>query len=52
MGLKWKVGSGKLINVWDDRWLPEPGQKQIASPKVYFINWVLDIIFARLNAVE
>ena len=33
-GTRWRVGNGKLIHIWDDKWLPIPTTyKVISSPK-------------------
>ena len=31
-GTRWRVGNGKLIHVWEDRWLPTPSTYKIVSP--------------------
>ena len=31
-GTRWRVGNGKLIHVWDDKWLPTPTTYKIISP--------------------
>jgi hypothetical protein len=28
----WRVGDGKSINIWTDRWLPIPGSHKVQSP--------------------
>jgi len=33
-GAIWRVGNGQLIDVWQHRWLPEPNNNKIISPKV------------------
>ncbi|CAH9072880.1 unnamed protein product [Cuscuta epithymum] len=30
-GFKWRVGDGKLINVWRDPWLPDPENPRVTS---------------------
>ena len=31
-GSRWRVGNGKLIHIWDDRWLPTPSTYKVISP--------------------
>ena len=31
-GLRWQVGNGKSIHIWQDRWLPTPSQYKVISP--------------------
>jgi ribonuclease HI len=31
-GLVWRVGNGKKIRIWKDRWLPQPSTFQVQSP--------------------
>ena len=31
-GTRWRVGNGKLIHIWDDRWLPTPSTYKVISP--------------------
>lgn len=44
MELRWMVGSSRLINDWDDRWLPSPGQGRIVSPRVGSVVRVSNLI--------
>jgi hypothetical protein len=32
MGLVWRVGDGKNITIWKDRWIPTPTSYAIRSP--------------------
>ncbi|KAL6993385.1 nicotinamide N-methyltransferase [Sarracenia purpurea var. burkii] len=32
-GLRWRVGSGRSIRIWEDKWVPRPSNFQIISPK-------------------
>ena len=32
MGTRWRVGNGKLIHIWDDKWLPTPSTYKVISP--------------------
>lgn len=29
---RWRVGNGKLIHIWEDRWLPTPSTYRVVSP--------------------
>ena len=29
---RWRVGNGKLIHIWDDKWLPTPSTYKVISP--------------------
>ena len=31
-GTRWRVGNGKLIHIWDDKWLSTPSTYKIISP--------------------
>ena len=31
-GTRWRGGNGKLIHIWDDKWLPTPSTYKIISP--------------------
>ena len=31
-GIQWRVGNGKLIHIWDDKWLPTPSTYKFISP--------------------
>ena len=31
-GSRWRVGNGKLIHIWDDRWLPTLSTYKVISP--------------------
>ena len=31
-GTRWRVGNGKLIHIWDDKWLPNPTMYKVISP--------------------
>ena len=32
VGTRWRVGNGKLIHIWDDKWLPTPSTYKVISP--------------------
>ncbi|XP_075654731.1 uncharacterized protein LOC142624885 [Castanea sativa] len=38
-GSRWRVGNGKRIYIWDDRWLPTPTTYKAISPQVAFGNF-------------
>ena len=31
-GTRWRVGNGKLIHIWEDKWLPTPSTYKVISP--------------------
>ena len=31
-GTRWRVGNGKLIHIWEDKWLPIPTTHKVCSP--------------------
>ena len=35
-GTRWRVGDGKLIHIWEDKWLPRPTTYRICSPPQIF----------------
>ena len=35
-GTRWRVGNGKTIHIWDDRWLPTPTTYKVISPRKDF----------------
>ena len=38
-GTRWRVGIGKRIHIWDDRWLPTPTTNKVISPPLEFGNF-------------
>ena len=34
-GLQWRVGNGKHIRVWGDKWLPAASTHKVMSPRVF-----------------
>lgn len=34
-GTCWRVGNGRLIHIWDDKWLPTPSTFKVISPPHY-----------------
>ena len=37
-GIRWRVGNGKRIHIWEDRWLPTPTTYKVISPQKDFDN--------------
>ncbi|KAK9989340.1 hypothetical protein SO802_029579 [Lithocarpus litseifolius] len=35
-GKRWNVGNGKLIHIWEDKWLPTPTTYRVCSPPQIF----------------
>lgn len=35
----WRVGNGKRIHIWEDRWLPTPSTQKVISPQKPFDNF-------------
>lgn len=35
-GTRWRVGNGKLIHIWEDKWLPIPTTHKVCSPQLDF----------------
>ena len=35
-GTRWRVGNGRMIHIWDDKWLPSPTTYKICSPQQNF----------------
>ena len=33
-GTRWRVGNGKQIHIWEDRWLPTPSTYKVISPQI------------------
>ena len=31
-GTRWRVGNGRLIHIWEDKWLPTPTTYKVVSP--------------------
>ena len=32
-GTRWRVGNGRMIHIWENKWLPAPTTYKICSPK-------------------
>ncbi|XP_050242110.1 uncharacterized mitochondrial protein AtMg00310-like [Quercus robur] len=37
-GTRWRVGNGKRIHIWDDRWMPNPSTYKVISPQTAIQN--------------
>ena len=35
-GTRWRVGNGRLIHIWEDKWLPTPTTYKVISPPRFF----------------
>ena len=35
-GTRWRVGNGRRIHIWDDKWLPTPSSYKVISPQSNF----------------
>lgn len=48
-GMNWRVGDGKRINIWDDRWLPNTTGEKVTSqqPATCHIFKVCDLMDTR-----
>ena len=33
-GTRWRVGNGRTIHIWEDKWLPTPTTYKVCSPQV------------------
>ena len=38
-GTRWRVGNGKLIHIWEDKWLPTPITYRVCSPPRLFYDF-------------
>ena len=38
-GSRWRVGNGKLIHIWKDKWLPTPTTSKVVSPPCSFDDY-------------
>ena len=55
LGVRWRVGNGKNIQIWADRWLPTPSTFKVIKPQntlgdYAFIALVSDLIDSSLGA--
>ncbi|GMI90175.1 hypothetical protein like AT4G29090 [Hibiscus trionum] len=42
--IRWKVGCGRMVSVWNDYWLPGPVPKKVSSLQTLDVQWVADLI--------
>ena len=38
-GIRWRVGNGRRIHIWEDRWLPTPSTHKVISTQVDFEDY-------------
>ncbi|KAL4325746.1 hypothetical protein GQ457_11G020100 [Hibiscus cannabinus] len=48
-GLRWRVGSGTSISIWEDFWLNEKKQRLITTPRIEGLQSVADLIHPSSN---
>lgn len=41
-GMRWRVGDGKTIKIYNDRWIPRPTDFKILSPPNLGVNATVD----------
>ena len=41
MGMQWRLGDGKSIDIYNDNWLPRKGPAKIISPHVPILQGAL-----------
>ena len=46
-GTRWRVGNGKLIHIWEDKWLPTPTTYKVISPHQPFNDFPM--VFALID---
>ena len=54
-GTRWRVGNGKLIHIWEDKWLPTPTTHKVCSPQLDFddfpmVSSLIDVDMKRWKA--
>ena len=53
-GTRWRVGNGRLIHIWDDKWLPNPTTYKVISPPrpalLRTIQWSLPSLIRWLDS--
>ena len=40
-GSRWRVGNGRLIHIWEDKWLPTPTTYKVISPPQLFDDFLM-----------
>ena len=48
MGMQWRLGDGKSIDIYNDNWLPRKGPAKIISPHVPILQGAL--VVALINS--
>ncbi|XP_042964588.1 uncharacterized protein LOC122298800 [Carya illinoinensis] len=45
-GLVWRIGNGKRVNIWEDKWIPQPHTYKVSSikPEETTLSLVADLI--------
>ncbi|KAL5548933.1 hypothetical protein UlMin_004164 [Ulmus minor] len=46
-GSRWRVGSGRNIDIFKDRWLPEPSNFKVTTPRI--LLWIFKVAMLRLD---
>ena len=34
-GSRWRIGNGKKVRIWEDKWLPTPSTYRVSSPRMF-----------------
>ena len=49
-GTRWRVGNGKQIHIWKDRWLPTPSTYKVISPQIQ--NFEFPMVLSLIDPVS
>nr|XP_023881248.1 uncharacterized protein LOC111993657 [Quercus suber] len=49
-GTRWRVGNGKTIHIWEDKWLPTPTTYKTISPPYYFEDFPMVSVLIDLDS--
>ncbi|KAK9129974.1 hypothetical protein Sjap_010461 [Stephania japonica] len=49
-GLKWRVGDGQKVKIWDDFWVAKKVRSKLWSPRKVGFTWVKDLISQSTNS--
>lgn len=44
MGLRWNIGTGFGVRIWEDRWIPNLQHGMVALPRNESVFWVADLM--------